>query len=71
MMAQYDEGSAPSDVTSQEAEGEAHGWLISRSLRASTFGCCECCSAFSCDVVLGKKMAIGDVIWCVSAAGLR
>ncbi len=31
MMRQYDAGSAPSDVTSEETEGEAHGWLIARS----------------------------------------
>jgi len=31
MMRQYDAGSAPSDVTSEEPEGEAHGWLIARS----------------------------------------
>ena len=28
----YDQGSAPSDATSDEAEGEAHGWLIARSV---------------------------------------
>lgn len=31
LMARYDEGSAPSDATEEEAEGEAHGWLIARS----------------------------------------
>jgi len=31
MMRQYEAGSAPSDVTSEEIEGEAHGWLIARS----------------------------------------
>ena len=31
MMRQYEGGSAPSDVTSEEIEGEAHGWLIARS----------------------------------------
>lgn len=31
MARRYDEGSAASDVTSDEAEGEAHGWLIARS----------------------------------------
>lgn len=30
MMRQYEGGSAPSDVTSEEIEGEAHGWLIAR-----------------------------------------
>ncbi|KAL3155148.1 hypothetical protein ABBQ38_011204 [Trebouxia sp. C0009 RCD-2024] len=30
LMARYDEGSAPSDATEEEAEGEAHGWLIAR-----------------------------------------
>ena len=30
MMRQYEAGSAPSDVTSEETEGEAHGWLIAR-----------------------------------------
>lgn len=31
MMRQYEAGSAPSEVTSEEIEGEAHGWLIARS----------------------------------------
>ena len=31
MARRYDEGSAGSNVTSEEAEGEAHGWLIARS----------------------------------------
>ena len=30
-MRQYEGGSAASDVTSEETEGEAHGWLIARS----------------------------------------
>lgn len=35
LMARYDEGSAPSDATEEEAEGEAHGWLIARSALSS------------------------------------
>ena len=55
MAARYDQGDAASSLDAEEAEGEAHGWLIARSaspfwLVAVVFalGCSPCFHTVSC-----------------------
>ena len=45
MAARYDQGDAASSLDAEEAEGEAHGWLISRSVPVLLI--CTCHTGFA------------------------